>query len=611
MSLIKKIYKTLITQFRDRGLVSTVVMNMSHLLGVIRGTFYKLIYYKNIQSSLFSMQTNSTIEIFNKNAKINIGKFVFIRKNVSIRLDFRGELNIGEKVFINDNCNINCVNKISIGKNTKIAPNVCINDHDHNYKSMTDDHLIIGEVTIGNNVWIGSNVVILRDTQIGDNAVIAAGSVVKGNVPKNTLFLNKRTNEYISYPELIREEKVRKKTILISVYDMEIGGIERSLINMLESFDYDTYHVDLLICSHTGDFMGLIPKQVHVLPEIEQYTIFRKPIVQCVREGHYAASMIRIISKNLANLASIQSRFRRLTEGPGYIQMQLASKYTTLLLPSLKTEYDLAISYAWPHDILANKVKATKKIAWIHTDYSKLEIDNKLDLGVWNKFDHIASISDACTQSFLTQYPSLEHRMIQIENITSPEFIRKMADEEATLGEFKLTAFNVVSVGRLSYVKGFDMAVQALRALHDKGLTDIKWYVVGYGGYEAQLKAFIAKYNLEHSFVLLGKKTNPYPYIKACDLYVQPSRYEGKAVTVTEAQILGKPIIITNYPTAGSQVKEGIDGLICNLSVEGIADGIEKLYANPAVRIELSSNCSKTDYSNAYELKKLYTLLSL
>ena len=75
--------------------------------------------------------------------------------------------------------------------------------------------------------------------------------------------------------------------------------------------------------------------------------------------------------------------------------------------------------------------------------------------------------------------------------------------------------------------------------------------------YEEELKELIAQNNLEDSFILLGKKTNPYPYMKACDLYVQPSRYEGKAVTVTEAKILGKPILITNYPTARSQIEDG------------------------------------------------------
>ncbi|WP_240418172.1 acyltransferase [Paenibacillus periandrae] len=197
--VLRKIVVVLIAECRTRGVYLTVIMNLSYLIGIIRGFSYKLVYFKNLNSSIFFLQANSRVEIFNKNSKVNIGKFVFIRKNASIRIDFNGELNIEEKVFINDNCNINCVYKISIGRNTKIAPNVCINDHDHNYKNATDGHLIKGEVIIGRNVWIGSNVVILRDTTIGDNAVIAAGSVVKGNVPSNTLFLNKRENAYINY----------------------------------------------------------------------------------------------------------------------------------------------------------------------------------------------------------------------------------------------------------------------------------------------------------------------------------------------------------------------------------------------------------------------------
>jgi acetyltransferase-like isoleucine patch superfamily enzyme len=183
---------TLTCEVRNRGVYFTFLMMFSQLIGTIRGLFYKIIYFRNIKSQIFSMQTNSKIEIFNKQAKINIGNFVFIRKNASIRLDFAGTLEIQEKVFINDNCNINCVNKIVIGKRTKIAPNVSINDHDHNYKNSSDGHLLKGEVIIGENVWIGSNVVILKDTMIGDNTVIAAGSVVKGSIPSNTIYMDKR-----------------------------------------------------------------------------------------------------------------------------------------------------------------------------------------------------------------------------------------------------------------------------------------------------------------------------------------------------------------------------------------------------------------------------------
>ncbi|WP_237417403.1 acyltransferase [Halobacillus litoralis] len=193
--MIKKVISTLVKDSRSRGGYYALLMNISHAWGILRALFYKLIYLRNIQSTIFSLQSNSRLEVYNKEAKIKIGKFVYVRKNASLRVDLKGELSIGDKVFLNDNCNINCVNKITIGEKTKIASGVSINDHDHNFKT-EGNHLLVGEVHIGKNVWIGSNVVILKDTFIGDHSVIAAGSVVKGHVPENTVFINKRENEY-------------------------------------------------------------------------------------------------------------------------------------------------------------------------------------------------------------------------------------------------------------------------------------------------------------------------------------------------------------------------------------------------------------------------------
>lgn len=206
--MINKIIKALLIEGGTRGIIYTVLMNLSNLLACIRGFFNRLLFARNIKSTIFFLQANSHIEVFHKNSKVNIGKFVFIRKNTSIRVDHDGELIINDKVFINNNCTINCVNKITIGSQTKIAPNVCINDHDHNYKSKNDSHLVKGTVSIGKNVWIGANVVILRDTTIGDNSVIAAGSVVKGNVPANSLFINKREKEVIPFVQERIQTKV-------------------------------------------------------------------------------------------------------------------------------------------------------------------------------------------------------------------------------------------------------------------------------------------------------------------------------------------------------------------------------------------------------------------
>ncbi|REK77791.1 acyltransferase [Paenibacillus paeoniae] len=185
------------SQYRSRGLSSFLAMNRLQFFAWLRALVVKLFSFGKIKSSIFFMQANSTIELLGKRSRMRIGKYAFIRKNASIRIDHEGELELGDYAFINDNCNINCVNHVSIGAYTKIAPNVCINDHDHNYRQAGDDHLLIGQVTIGEHVWIGSNVVILRDTTIGDHAVIAAGSVVKGHVPAHTLFANKREKRMI------------------------------------------------------------------------------------------------------------------------------------------------------------------------------------------------------------------------------------------------------------------------------------------------------------------------------------------------------------------------------------------------------------------------------
>ena len=394
------------------------------------------------------------------------------------------------------------------------------------------------------------------------------------------------------------------KDVLIASFDMEIGGVERSLISMLDSFDYDNNNVDLILYSHTGDFMNLINKKANLLSENKKYSTFRKSIGQIFKEGQLTLGITRLLARQNCNKVSKKLGLNE----SSYIQMQLMWKYAIKFLPKLSKNYDIAISYLWPHYFVAEKVTAKVKVAWIHTDYSKLETDIDIDLEMWDKYDHIFAVSEECKNSFLSKYPSLLNKLKVLENITAVDFINKMANEKISDFNSENDNFNLLSVARFSPAKGIDNAVKALRLLHDKGLTNINWNVIGYGGDEDNIKKLIKDNNLENSFILLGKKTNPYPYMKKCDLYVQPSRYEGKAVTVTEAQILNKPVLITNYPTAKSQVKDGYDGLICELSVEGIARGIEGLFNNKNKLKILEDNCKSSDYSNSFELEKLYSL---
>ena len=297
------------------------------------------------------------------------------------------------------------------------------------------------------------------------------------------------------------------RNILISSFDMEVGGVERSLISMLNNLDYENNKVDLMLYSHTGDFMPFLIDKVNLLDENYKYSTFRKSIGQTIKEGNYFLGITRVISKFIAK---IKGRLNNVDEY-GIYQMQLMWKYSLLFLPRLEKEYDVAISYLWPHYFVAEKVKAKRKIAWIHTDYSTIETDIPMDLKMWNKFDYIMAVSEECKNAFLKKYPSLKNKVKVIENITSPDFIRTMAKESIEENIINDNSFRLVSVARLSHAKGIDNAVRALKILHDRGLTDIKWYVVGYGGDEEMIRNLIKENNLEYSFILLGKKINPYP----------------------------------------------------------------------------------------------------
>ena len=232
-----------------------------------------------------------------------------------------------------------------------------------------------------------------------------------------------------------------------------------------------------------------------------------------------------------------------------------------------------------------------------------------MDLKIWDKYDHIIAVSEECKNAFLNKYPSLKNKVLVIENITSSEFIKKLADEEEVEKDIiEDKSFKVVTVARLSYAKGIDRAVEALNILHNRGLKDIKWYVVGDGGHDNIINDTIKKYKLNNHFNLVGMKMNPYPYMKMADIYVQPSRYEGKAVTVSEAKVVGKPKVITNYTTAKSQINHGYDGVICELSFQGIANGVEEIFNNKSKLKIIKENCKSKDYSNSFELEKLYKL---
>ena len=180
------------------------------------------------------------------------------------------------------------------------------------------------------------------------------------------------------------------KKVLISSFDMEVGGVERSLISMLENFDYENNEVDLNLYSHTGDFFPLLPKKHRLLDENKKLATFRKPISRVFKEGNIILGSMRILAIFLSKIIAKKDKL----PGASIVQMQLMWKLSVPFLPKMKKKYDVAISYLWPHYYVAEKVNAKKKIAWIHTDYSVLETDIDMDLKIWDKYDHIIAVSE-------------------------------------------------------------------------------------------------------------------------------------------------------------------------------------------------------------------------
>ena len=403
--------------------------------------------------------------------------------------------------------------------------------------------------------------------------------------------------------------KMNKPRIFIAMHYMEIGGAETALVGLLNALDPARVDVDLFLYDHRGEMMQFIPKWVNLLPQIPKYSVLERPIVELVKRGFWGIAAARLWAKCLSQ--KVYKRSGSKLENNGGLDKM--SKYTTPLLPKINPSvtYDLAISFLTPHRIVAEKVKAKKKIAWIHTDYTRVWVDAEEELKVWQKYDYVASISGDVTNTFLQVFPTLAPKIVEIENILSPTFVRKRAELQDVNKEIRHEgAITLLSVGRFSDAKNYDNVPDICKRLINETKLNIKWYIIGYGGDEALIRKKIKEAGMEEHVILLGKRTNPYPYIKACDIYVQPSRYEGKSVTVREAQMLCKPVVVTNYPTAPSQIRSGIDGVIVPMDNEGCANGLAEVICDKPLQERIIAHLKTHDYGNESEVEKIYTLIN-
>lgn len=406
---------------------------------------------------------------------------------------------------------------------------------------------------------------------------------------------------------------MEKKRMFLSMHYLELGGAEISLIGLLDTIDKEKYDVDLFLYSHQGELMEFIPEGVNLLPENPSYSMYERPLQEVVKNGFFGIAFARLVARYKYKQYCKRTRPNDLQAVFAYVMKEVEPH-----LPSLDYlgEYDLAISFLMPHNVVLNKVRAKKKICWIHTDYSKIDTDVELELPVWSGFDHIASISEEVTTKFLENFPSLSSKIIEINNILSPDFVRKRASlipQDEIRSEMKISEGQVslLSVGRYFTPKRFEFIPEIVRCLREELGMNVRWYIIGYGVMEQDIKAAITKAGMEDYVILLGKKSNPYPYMLACDIYAQPSLYEGNSVTVREAQMLCKPVVVTNYPTANSQIQNGVDGVIVPMDIKESAEGIAEMIQDTTRQKQIVEYLKTHDYGNVSEVEKIYNLIDV
>ena len=197
----------------------------------------------------------------------------------------------------------------------------------------------------------------------------------------------------------------------------------------------------------------------------------------------------------------------------------------------------------------------------------------------YKKSEKIIAVSDNIAQKLKEYRKKYANKIVTVNNIVDIDSIIEKSKEPIEEGNFPQNSFNIVSCGRLSPVKGLNFAVEAVAQLVEEGYTDINWYIVGGGPIEKELKEQIATHKMEKHIFMLGMKNNPYPYMKKCDLFIQPSLFEGYSLSIMEAKILGTPILAT-YAAAGNQIENGVDGFLCDTNTTSVYENILKSYEN-------------------------------
>lgn len=398
------------------------------------------------------------------------------------------------------------------------------------------------------------------------------------------------------------------KKILFVINTLGYGGAERAMLDLFTVLGSEKYEISLFVLTGQGELVHEVPEHVQLVNDkYNDASVLtgegRKVLMKNVlKAGIGKGLFVRrapYLRKNLRNMRK-----------KGRVQPdKLCWRILSDGAPVPKEEYDLAVAYleGGATYYVADHVKAKKKAAFIHIDYGKAGYGRELDLGCYDSFDHIFTVSDEVKEHFLEVYPEYEEKVSVFHNMVNQDRIRRMAEQ----GEGFDDDFNgcrILTIGRLTEQKRYDIAIEALARLKKICDAPVRWYVLGEGELRESLEQQIRDLGLENDFLLLGVKSNPFTYCKQSDFYVHATGFEGKSIAIQEAQTLGKPILATDCSGNREQIEDGVDGRLCPLTPEDISKQLLWMIEHPE---ECRSYGEKAEKKVLYHTRGLEEFLEL
>ena len=386
------------------------------------------------------------------------------------------------------------------------------------------------------------------------------------------------------------------KHIFLMSHKMNLGGTEKSLLAFINALKGKDIAITLLLVEPGGVLFNEIPQWVKV--EILADFDTMKPII-----FDPPLHLIKSNIKQLQFISAIKNTIRYIkvkTTGNWYLNYIAVLKNTPIQYPA-----DMAIAFAGPSDFITyyvyKCVEAPIKHQWIHFDVSKVIFNTNFGNKFYPHFNTIFCVSENAQLVFNRMFPKFSHKTEVFKNIISKSKLEALALSGDTYAD-GFSGLRILTLGRLSEEKGQQLIPNIVSKLKQDGIN-FRWYLIGDGHLTTSIKNQISELNIEKELVLLGSKLNPYGFVKDCDLYVQTSFHEGYCLTVHEAKIFNKPVVITNVASAPNLIAHNTDGFIVDISEEAIYQGVKTLLLDTNLRKRFQKNCLAQETVN--EINKL------